>query len=130
MRAPESSTTSTVTVAAVVSANEIVVRSPEPSSFGVRAPGAASRRRTTSRGGPGIESVHGRTPEPAAIVEVKRPKGVALASHVQSTALPDPFPRATRTPSASLIATVQGSEVESRPVTRTGPPSSPATSGS
>ena len=55
---------------------------------------------------------------PAAIVQVYAPAGVPPDSHVQSTAVPVPAPRATSTPVELVIATLHGCDCESRARTR------------
>ena len=72
----------------------------------------------------------GRVSGPALISYVYDAIGAALASQVQSTAVPVPVPCATTPPPASFTCTSQARDDERRAVRRTGPPTAPATSGS
>ena len=106
--APEDAfTTLTATTARRESRKETVERSALQSPFGVRTRGETTSPVTASGGGPGTRPAAGRVSGPALISYVYEAIGAALASHVQSTAVPLPVPCATTAPPASLTRTSQ-----------------------
>ena len=106
---PIASVTSIVTFAEAESRYVSVVASACPSPFGLIASGSAARASIASGAAPPpARSVPeaGRA-APAEIVHVYEPAGAPAESHVQSTAVPVPPPRATSAPLAPVKATVQ-----------------------
>src|SRR5437588_8541079 len=112
-----------VTVAAVLSVYEICVES--PAAGGV----AVADLIVNGTGAAPIVPVAARTKSPALIDHVYTPTAAVVASHVQSTASPVPFPVATAAPVGSVTVTTQGSGWDRRAWNLTSPPSWPCTEG-
>src|SRR5438309_702103 len=97
-----------------------------PSPFGDTKPGRTVTLATAS-GAPTVP-VADRAPGVSIAYEYD-PGSAALASQVQSTALPLPEPASTTSPRESVTVTVQRAAADTRAVKRTGPRSFPATAG-
>jgi hypothetical protein len=127
---PDASTTVAVTVAGAVSLNETWPVSSKPSALGEITAGSAVASVMASADGlaPKVPRA-GSTVGPASIEYEYVPCTAAVASQVQSTAVPVPPPPATLFPAESVTVTVQGSGFERYAVKRTGPPRLPRTAG-
>src|SRR4051812_1897472 len=120
--APPASTSVAVTVAGALSLNETWPVSSKPSAFGETTAGSATAPVIASAAGfaPNVPRA-GRTVGPASIVYEYEPGAAAVASQVQSTAVPVPPPAAILLPAESATVTVHSKAVESRAVKRTRP---------